>query len=546
MSVFVKEAKVGDGTYGFVYKARRVRPPPISTGEAKGVAPPAEAETEVVAVKRNLKDTTTSWIGNVRELNMLARLKGNPFIIDLREVILNKPFGQAPITPIDEKKLKCKEDNVHFVLEYVPVCLERFVLDKRKCTPHIAKILTCQLLLGMEFVHNYGITHRDMKPANLLISNSDDPQTIQLKIIDFGLSQTLCPGIPATPGVATSWYRAPEICCRSPTYTEQSDMWSVGCVIFELFGRHPWLQNTKDTDDATLTAILKKMPYKVSTATTDKLRVRNVPRGPVRRKTFIDQMKMDATFATEFRRTVGTTAQLQEVLLGLLNPDPDARWTATQTLAHGFFADLKAYIDEVRQKYPPVPPPLPYVVICDSLERKWALNHAFELYNTRETISWYKHRIIFHAIDLFDRYLEWAYKQETTVLRPFETQDAGRLHTKAEVELRFCVCLYVMHKFFCVLSFPEEWRGFAPAAFHSVSSESLAEQFETLLVIQVAEFQIYRDTLLEIATHYNHKLDVVFIARLLHQYGLTAPWDAGSMRALYRKIAGELGLTCAS
>lgn len=86
----------------------------------------------------------------------------------------------------------------------------------------------CQISAAIEHLHSKRIIHRDLKPANILI-------TMQgcVKLSDFGLScfqnsrsrlLTVC---------GTPYYMAPERISEEP-YTSKSDMWSLGCILYEV------------------------------------------------------------------------------------------------------------------------------------------------------------------------------------------------------------------------------------------------------------------------------------------------------------------------
>lgn len=91
------------------------------------------------------------------------------------------------------------------------------------------------MLRGIGYIHASGICHRDIKPQNVLI----DPQNHLLKLCDFGSAKKLIKGEPNVSYICSRYYRAPELIFGNPDYSNQIDVWSVGCVIAELMLGHP-------------------------------------------------------------------------------------------------------------------------------------------------------------------------------------------------------------------------------------------------------------------------------------------------------------------
>ncbi|BHF78763.1 Mitogen-activated protein kinase 10 [Sparganum proliferum] len=89
--------------------------------------------------------------------------------------------------------------------------------------------LLYQMLCGVKHLHMSGIIHRDLKPSNIAVRND-----CTLKILDFGLARTANENFMMTPYVVTRYYRAPEIILGMP-YSENVDIWSLGCIFGEMF-----------------------------------------------------------------------------------------------------------------------------------------------------------------------------------------------------------------------------------------------------------------------------------------------------------------------
>lgn|SRR3990167_1913344 len=109
------------------------------------------------------------------------------------------------------------------------------------------KCLLLQLLKGVHHLHSNWIIHRDLKTANLLLSNRG-----VLKVADFGLAREFgSPQKILSPSVVTLWYRAPELLLQVENYTKAVDMWAVGCIFAELITREPLFPGQGEIDQIT-------------------------------------------------------------------------------------------------------------------------------------------------------------------------------------------------------------------------------------------------------------------------------------------------------
>ena len=94
----------------------------------------------------------------------------------------------------------------------------------------------------MKYIHSADVIHRDLKPGNILCTI-----TGEIKICDFGLARGISPTFSLSGGVtnhitnyvATRWYRAPELILSHKKYSKAVDMWAVGCILAEFYGRKP-------------------------------------------------------------------------------------------------------------------------------------------------------------------------------------------------------------------------------------------------------------------------------------------------------------------
>eukprot|EP01129_Flabellula_baltica_P007842 TRINITY_DN306_c0_g1_i2.p1 TRINITY_DN306_c0_g1~~TRINITY_DN306_c0_g1_i2.p1 ORF type:complete len:700 (-),score=144.44 TRINITY_DN306_c0_g1_i2:369-2468(-) len=125
------------------------------------------------------------------------------------------------------------------ILEYCPDGDLKKYLDKCKGSvihEDIARHFLCQLAAGFRYLNSLGIVHRDLKPQNILLIG--DGMDATLKICDFGFSRIMEEVMYSFCG--SPLYMAPEVLTGKP-YTSKSDMWSVGCIFYEMVsgGKYP-------------------------------------------------------------------------------------------------------------------------------------------------------------------------------------------------------------------------------------------------------------------------------------------------------------------
>jgi serine/threonine-protein kinase len=129
----------------------------------------------------------------------------------------------------------------YIVMEYVAGRTLRDILrEGRKILPERALEITSGVLAALDYSHRAGIVHRDIKPANVMLTPSGD-----VKVMDFGIARAVADASSAMTQTAavvgTAQYLSPEQ-ARGETVDSRSDVYSTGCLLYELLtGRPPFV-----------------------------------------------------------------------------------------------------------------------------------------------------------------------------------------------------------------------------------------------------------------------------------------------------------------
>ncbi|CZR69476.1 probable CDC28-cyclin-dependent protein kinase [Phialocephala subalpina] len=232
MENYQKLEKVGEGTYGVVYKARDL----LHSGR-------------IVALKKIRLEAEDEGVPStaIREISLLKEMN-DPNIVRLLNIV-----------HADGHKL-------YLVVEFLDLDLKRYmdalpVSDggRGKSLPEgsgpdlgrlglgdaMVKKFMSQLCEGVRYCHSHRVLHRDLKPQNLLIDREGN-----LKLADFGLARAF--GVPLrtyTHEVVTLWYRSPEILLGGRQYSTGVDVWSVGCIFAEMCTRKPLFPGDSEIDE---------------------------------------------------------------------------------------------------------------------------------------------------------------------------------------------------------------------------------------------------------------------------------------------------------
>ncbi|EXJ95241.1 CMGC/CDK/CDC2 protein kinase [Capronia coronata CBS 617.96] len=232
MENYQKIEKIGEGTYGVVYKARDLS----NAGR-------------IVALKKIRLEAEDEGVPStaIREISLLKEMN-DPNIVRLFNIVHadgHKLYLVFEFLDCDLKKymeaLPTSEGGRGKALpEGSTLDMQRLGLGK-----DMVKKFMAQLVEGVRYCHSHRVLHRDLKPQNLLIDREGN-----LKLADFGLARAF--GVPLrtyTHEVVTLWYRAPEILLGGRQYSTGVDMWSVGAIFAEMCTRKPLFPGDSEIDE---------------------------------------------------------------------------------------------------------------------------------------------------------------------------------------------------------------------------------------------------------------------------------------------------------
>ncbi|GAA6055890.1 hypothetical protein NBRC10513_004935 [Rhodotorula toruloides] len=322
--------KVGEGTYGVVYRSRNKE-----TGE-------------IVALKKIRLEADDEGVPStaIREISLLKEMK-DPNVVRLLDI-------------------NHHDTKLYLVFEFLDLDLKRYmdkVGDGDGMGPEIVKVLinvaglrakdavipaswpwsrsadilpppsllssahaqTYQLIRGVYYLHAHRVLHRDLKPQNLLINKEGN-----LKLADFGLARAF--GIPLrtyTHEIVTLWYRAPEVLLGSRHYSTGVDMWSVGCIFAEMIMRQPLFPGDSEIDE--IFRIFRLL------GTPDEDVWPGVTNLPDYKTTFPHWHAKDI-----MDHVPGCMEESAELIIGMLAYDPSKRMSAKAALKSAYF-DHGAY-----------------------------------------------------------------------------------------------------------------------------------------------------------------------------------------------------------
>ncbi|KAL7861752.1 hypothetical protein SRHO_G00131930 [Serrasalmus rhombeus] len=201
--------KIGEGTFSEVVKVQNLK------------------DGKYYACKK-MKQSINSLeqAHNLREVQAMKRLSPHANILQLHELIFDQDMRTLSLI------CELMEMNIY---ELIRGRQNLFAESK-------VKHYMYQLCKALDHMHSNGIFHRDVKPENILIKHD------VLKLADFGSCRSVYSKPPHTEYISTRWYRAPECLLTDGYYSLKMDMWSAGCVFFEIMSLSPLFPGSNEVD----------------------------------------------------------------------------------------------------------------------------------------------------------------------------------------------------------------------------------------------------------------------------------------------------------
>jgi len=220
---FAKFEHLGAGSFGVVLRGLHVK------------------SNELRAIKCMLFSNKMLNATDIREISLLYCNK-HPNIISLYNIYKNN-------------------NKLYLIFEYCCLDLYKYIsllkVNSIKKNRIRIKMIIFQLIESLRYIHSKRLIHRDLKPANILVDRNHN-----IKLCDFGLGKEidLLNNKELSLEVVTLWYRSPEILYGIKKYNDKCDIWSLGCIIYELLTYHVLFKGKSEANQ--IHTIFKKLGNK--------------------------------------------------------------------------------------------------------------------------------------------------------------------------------------------------------------------------------------------------------------------------------------------
>lgn len=199
----VEYKRIGKGSFSSVYRGYH------------------QTTNNQVAIKKIELDSVKKIKQRIKKEIQICKMLKHPNVIETYDVINDRIGG-----------------NIYIIMEYCGEGHLGNILKNKPISEEDAKHYMKQISNGLKYLMDNSILHRDLKPQNIMINNSNN-----IKIADFGFARHFQTDTIAETLCGTPLYMAPEI-MKNRKYNYKSDLWSVGVILYQMiFGRRPYYAN---------------------------------------------------------------------------------------------------------------------------------------------------------------------------------------------------------------------------------------------------------------------------------------------------------------
>lgn len=221
------------------------------------------------------------------------------------------------------------EKQPFIVMEFVNGrTLKEVLAQEQRLQPRKALEIIADICAALEFSHRHGIIHRDIKPGNVMIT-----QTGQVKVMDFGIARALASGATTmtqtSAVIGTAQYLSPEQ-ARGEAVDARSDVYAAGCVLFELLvGNPPFVGDSPVSVAYQHVREDPKAPSEINhevSPDVDAIVLKALAKNPVNRYQSAQEMRADALRAVAGRPVLATPVMSEAETMALQGGPPRGQW----------------------------------------------------------------------------------------------------------------------------------------------------------------------------------------------------------------------------
>lgn len=415
--------KLGSGSYGTAYQAKD------ENGELYTVK-------FFMYDKRSIPESITGHL-NLREVDFLVSYKHRN-INSAKEIMIKHPF-----------RIELKEnmllDRYCAVYNYAEHDLDHYITYTTK---RDIKNLMYQILSGIYFLHTYNIMHRDLKPGNILFFKDGS-----VKITDFGLSKfDSYVNKTNTINIGTYGFMSLDVLKNDGLYDKSADIWSCGSILLNMLKGSPFF-NTND-QASFVSDVVRKITDTRLFNMSDII--------------FENKMKKFIMILKSMKYQIEDFDNLCDLLDNMMTLDPKRRYKAYQCLIHPYFNKITCMKqDELCIEYG----------IHSRLKSKERTKSISIFTNYLANNTNQDHRIIFQALNIFDRLL---------------MKEAHKIY---EMKILAYISIYIAYKYFKTHDI-KSMREIL--SINSTLSTNYLNKLEDDMIKTYLKFEIYRPTIYDI------------------------------------------------